>query len=186
MGALINRRNVVVLLFLLAIVAALAVGSLSTAPAPTVRGSPPALPNLQTLPPLKFGEEADEIDPEACLTTILKIIEGPILVGKAVIPPKLKAPAGESVVREQTIVQIIQACNVDDEIRPPNLERELDVDIEVFSIICEKLSDLSADAVCREERVDQGESVGSGGSIKAAPASEPDPAPEPPPASPPE
>ena len=197
MGALISPRNVVVLLVLLTIVAALAAVSVAIRTAPTVRGSPPALPLLlPTLPIFETGEEADEIDPEACLTTTLKLIEGPILVDFAVIRPLLITPTPPpdvSVVREQTIAQIIQSCNVDDEVRPPNLERELDTDIEVFSIICEKLSDLSVQARCEVLRVAQEENApflsGGSGSRRAPapePAAAPEPAPAPPPAPPPE
>ena len=175
MGALANPRKIVVLLLLLPIAVAVIAWVIITAASPSVRGQPGALPHrvvsAQTLPPVEFGEEADEIDPEACLITILKIIEGPILVSNAVIPPFLTPPAGVSVVREQTIAQVISACNVDDEVRPPNLERELDVDIEVFSIICEKLSDLSRAARCEALRVAQDDNFES--SHNQAPAPEP-------------
>jgi len=180
MGALANRRNIVVLLLLLPIAVAVVAWVIITAAAPPVEGQPGALPHrvvsAQTLPSVEFGEEADEIDPESCLITILKIIEGPILVGDAVIPPTLTPPAGQSVVREQTIAQVISMCNVDDEVRPPNLVRELDVDIEVFSIICEKLSDLSKTARCEAFRVAQEEDAGFSGHNNPEPASEPPPA----------
>jgi len=163
MGALTNRRNIVVLLLLLAIAVAVVAWVIITTAAPPVNGQPGALPlrvvSAQTLPSVEFGEEAEAVDPEACLITILKIIEGPELVANAVIEPLLTPPAGVSVVREQTIVQIKSACNVDDEIRPPNLERELNVDIEVFSIICEKLSDLSQRARCEVLRVAQDDNL---------------------------
>ena len=154
-----SLRGVRVLVLLVPLAVAAVAWFIISAPAPTVEGQPPELPpsfvSAQVLPPVRIDEDQDEIDPEACATVILKIIEGPILVDSAVIRPLLTPPAGESVVREQVIVHIIQACNVDDEIRPPNLERELDTDIEVFSIICEKLSDLSEEARCEALRVAQ-------------------------------
>ena len=160
MEAFRSLRNVRTLLLLLLTIAVAAVAwVIIAAPAPTVKGQPPALPprvvSAQTLPPLDIDEDQDEIDPEACATVILKIIKGPILVGSAVIRPLLTPPTGVSVVREQTLVTVIQACNVDDEIRPPNLDRDLDTDIEVFSVICEELSDLSAEARCEALRVAQ-------------------------------
>ena len=183
MGALAKRENiVVVLLLILIIVAGLAVWSLATAPAPTVRGSPPELPSNDPLDivvvkdvplPTKFDEDADEIDPEACLTVVQKITEGPILIqtNATNTPILLPRPFPARFIREQTIVTVIQACNVDDEIRPPNLDRDLDTDIEVFSIICEKAADLGATARCEALRVAQDDNFES--SHIPAPAPEP-------------
>ncbi len=99
----------------------------------------------------EVDEDSDEIDPEACQTTTFKELEGPITATSTV----LGLPGSGDVLREQMIVKFFAACNVDDEVRPPNLERELDVDIEVFSIICEKRDDLSEHARCEVLRVAQ-------------------------------
>ena len=163
MGALANPRNIVVLLLILTIVAALAVGSVATRTAPTVSGQPGALPNLQVGPARVnvrnfIVTEADEIDPEACLIVTEKEEEEVTIAGTVFL---------------QEIITVISACNVDDEIRPPNLERELDVDIEVFSLLCNKDVDLNRDAVCTVVRVAQEENLESGGGRRAAPAPEP-------------
>ena len=101
-------------------------------------------------------EDSDEIDPEACQTTTHKELEGPITATSSVLGlPRSRATGTVPVLREQMIVKFFAACNVDDEIEPPNLERELDVDIEVFSIICEKRDDLSRHARCEVLRVAQ-------------------------------
>ena len=162
MEAIGSLRTVRGLLLVLSIAVAVIAWLIIAAPTPAVRGQPPALPprvvSAQVLPPLDIDEDQDEIDPKACATVILKMIEGPVLVDSPVIPPLLTPPAGESVVREQVIVHIIQACNVDDRDtvnNPPNEQREIDTEIEVFSIICEKLSDLSAEARCEALRVAQ-------------------------------
>ena len=162
MEAIGSLRTVRGLLLVLSIAVAVIAWLIIAAPTPAVRGQPPALPprvvSAQVLPPLDIDEDQDEIDPRACATVILKMIEGPILVDSSVLPPLLTPPAGESVVREQVIVHIIQACNVDDRDavnNPPNEQREIDTEIEVFSIICEKLTDLSAEARCEALRVAQ-------------------------------
>jgi len=150
------------LLLLLTIVGAVVAWVILSAPTTTVRGEPPAAPPnaivdpQPNVPKLKIDEDQDEIDPEACATTILKIIEGPVAVDN---PFLLDPVPASGVLREQTIAQVIQACNVDDEIRPPNLDRDLDVDIEVFSIICEKAVDLSVTARCEVLRVAQKENA---------------------------
>jgi len=164
MEAIGNLRTIKGLLLLLSIAVAVIAWLIIAAPTPAVRGQPPALPprvvSAQVLPPLDIDEDQDEIDPKACATVILKMIEGPVLVDSSVIQPALTIPVGESVVREQVIVHIIQACNVDDRDEPclsgqPCFQREIDTEIEVFSIICEKLSDLSEEARCEALRVAQ-------------------------------
>lgn len=150
----------VLLLLLLTITGAVVAWVVLTGPAPDARGSPPAAPpKVEIRGDIRnftvVDEDQDEIDPEACATTILKIIEekGPVA---AVIRPLITdGVTGSDVFRVQTIVEVIQACNVDDEIRDPNLERELDVDIEVFSIICDKAVDLRTEARCEAKRVAQ-------------------------------
>ena len=186
MGALVNTRNFVVLLLILTIVAALAVWLVTIVTVTTVRGSPPALPStdpadivlVSGVPlPTKFDEDADEIDPEACLTVVQKITEGPILIQKSAGNAAILLPGDPTrFIREQTLVTVIQACNVDDEIRPPNLERDLDTDIEVFSVICEKADDLGATAACEARRVAQDENFESFSGHEVEPPSESPPA----------
>jgi len=149
-------------LLLLLLAVSIAVVAWLAITTPSVKGQPGALPprvvSAQILPPIDIDEDQDEIDPKACATVILKIIEGPVLVDSAVIPPLITPPPGEGVLREQVIVHIIQACNVDDPDQvnnPANEQREIDTEIEVFSIICEKLSDLSVEARCEALRVAQ-------------------------------
>lgn len=138
-----NLGNIVALLLLMAGVITLAFWAITNLPIPTVSGqTTQSIP----LPKLTVKTESDEVDPEACLIVIQKELEGPILV---------ESEFGGSVLREQEIIKVIQACNVDDEIRPPNLERDLDVDIEVFSSICEKRVNLNAPAICDVVRVAQ-------------------------------
>ena len=155
MEAIGSLRTIRGLLILLSIAVAVIAWLTFAAPAPTVKALPPRVVSAQILPPLDIDEDQDEIDPRACATVILKVIEGPILVDFAVLPPLLDPPAGVSVVREQVITHHIMACNVDDRVDPPNLQREIDSEIEIFSIICEKLSDLSAEARCEALRVAQ-------------------------------
>ena len=176
MGALANTRNFVVLLLLsaiVAVVAALAVGSVATAPATQVTGE------FQSLGiKLDIKTADDEIDPEACLIFIEKELQRP----EPLTELEFK---GNTIIREQEIIKVISACNVDDPIRPPNLERELDVDIEIFSVRCDKDVALNRDAVCVVERVAQEEDLiddlvpGSGDNPAAAQASAPEPEPEP-------
>ena len=122
-----------------------------------------APPDTDThLPPFQVKQDQDEIDPEACATVVHKEIEGPITSAFSVIPDFPQSPATGTVlvIRQQMIVKVIQACNVDDEIEPPNLERDLDIDIEIFSIICEKRQDLSVTARCEIFRVAQEDNAG--------------------------
>ena len=139
-----NLGNIVALLLLMAGVITLVFWAITNLPIPTVSGqTTQSIP----LPKLTVKTESDEVDPEACLIVVQKELEGPILV---------EGEGGtKSLLREQEIIKVISACNVDDEIRPPNLERELDVDIEVFSSICEKRVDLSEPAICDVVRVAQ-------------------------------
>ena len=169
MGTLRSLRNVGILLIILLIAVAVAVvaGLIITASAQAGQdqqeGRPESLLAQVTagvLPPFntrEVGEDQDEIDPEACATVVQKELEGPIIVDNPIFLTSI--PAGAELIREQMIIKIIQACNVDDEIRPPNLDRDLDTDIEVFSIICEKVTDLSVQARCEILRVAQEENA---------------------------
>lgn len=104
----------------------------------------------------EIDEDQDEIDPEACAIVVEKELEGPITATSTV----LNLPGTGDVLRAQMIIKVISACNVDDEDgAPPNEERDLDVDIEVFSIICEKRDDLSVAARCEVLRVAQEENA---------------------------
>ena len=103
-------------------------------------------------------EDQDEIDPEACATVVEKELLGPVNVATSTVLELPESPAGEGVdvLREQMIIKVIAACNVDDEDGdPPNEERDLDIDIEIFSIICEIRDDLSVKARCEIFRVAQ-------------------------------
>ncbi len=163
MGAFSNIRNVMVLLLLVTVIA-LASWFMVRSPAQAVQNQPVVQPEAQLAqvepqptPPFRArdpGEDQDEIDPEACATVVQKELEGPIVVDNPILLTSLT-----TVLREQMIIKIIQACNVDDEIRPPNLDRDLDVDIEVFSIICEKAVDLGVTARCEVQRVAQSENA---------------------------
>ena len=77
-------------------------------------------------------EDQDEIDPEACATVVEKEVLGPVTSTIAVLLPTTTIPVLQGVpgtttvlfLREQMIVKIIAACNVDDEDGdPPNEER---------------------------------------------------------------
>ena len=105
----------------------------------------------------EIRQDQDEIDPEACATVVHKETLGPINTSGLATASStvLGLPGNGDVLRQQMIVKVIAACNVDDEVRDPNLERELDVEIEVFSIICEIRDDLSVPARCEVLRVAQ-------------------------------
>jgi len=168
-----SLRSVRLLLLLLVTLAVAVVAwAILTSPTPAVRGQSPGLTPPPTLsktlvePEVPFntrdvGEDQDEIDPEACATVVQKELEGPIVITNPIFEPFKSDPVFATsgvtgnVIREQMIIKIIQTCNVDDPIRPPNLERELDTDIEIFSIICEKAVDLSTTARCEILRIAQ-------------------------------
>ena len=148
-----SSLKITILLVLLTAVALVATWSYFTVSVPSVSGDH----GIEGKTHLTFADEdSDEIDPEACQTTTEKELEGPILTTLTVLdlPESVDGPS-VGVLREQMIVKFMAACNVDDEFRDPNLERELDVDIEVFSIICEKRDDLSVHARCEVLRVAQ-------------------------------
>ncbi len=148
-----SSLKITILLALLIAVALVATWSYFTVSVPPVSGDH----GIEGDTHLTFADEdSDEIDPEACQTTTEKELEGPILVTSTVLDlPESDAGPSVGVLREQMIVKFFAACNVDDEFRDPNLERELDIDIEVFSIICEKRADLSVAARCEVLRVAQ-------------------------------
>ena len=147
-------RNLTALLLVLVGAVAVGLWAMGASPVPIASGQ-----SADSLPPLRVVTDGEEVDPEACLTFVQKELEGPILI-QTTAEDDLQETietlfGGRKVLQEQEIIKVIQACNVDDEVEPINLERDLDVDIEIFSVNCRKAVTLDVHADCVVLRVAQ-------------------------------